>query len=171
MARDDPGDDDGAAPEDESQIRRPFRKILLLGLPLALALLGGGGWLFATGRLNGMIGLAGAAAPSIAPRQVYYEFPEMLVNMRAAGPRPVYLRLRGDLELGKASDKAIIDSEVPLLTDSLEVDLRQLRVDDLKDPRVMKAFRSELTAELNLRLKPVAVKDVLFTEMQIARAQ
>ena len=177
MARDDDDErdeDDGVADDDSpsGSGRRSFPKILLLVLPVLLALIGGGAWLFMSGRLDSLLGRthaapdAAAAAPPVVER-VFYDLPEMLVNLNSPDRRGTYLRLRAALELEKVTDQPLIDDKLPLITDSFEVHLRELRVEDIAQPSAMDALRSELLISLNRRLQPVVVKDVLFKEMQI----
>jgi len=150
--------------------RRSFKKILLMVVPVVLALLGGGGWLFTSGRLAPLLDHGSAETPAGPPPpadRFYYDLPELLVDLRASGQGEVYLKLRAALELERAGDQSLMDEDLPVITDGFEVHLRELRVEDLKTPASMDALRSELLTELNARLKPVVIKDILFKEMTI----
>lgn len=151
---------------------RSFKKILLVVIPLALLLLGGGSWLFVSGRLASLLGhppAGGTDAPSPPPpaELAYYDLPEILVNLNAPKGREVYLKLLVSLQLNRAADQGFLDGSLPVITDSLEGYLRELRVEDLKEPGNMEALRSELLSRLNGRLKPVVIKDILFKEMNL----
>jgi flagellar FliL protein len=164
------GDDDVESGEVE---RRSFKKILLIVLPVVLALIVGGGWLYVSGRLTPLVGQNHAETkqeiPKVAER-FYYDLPEMLVDLRHTRHQGSYLKLRAALELERASDQTLVDGQLPVITDSFEVHLRELRVEDLSTPGALEALRSELLGRINQRLHAKVVKEVLFKEMLVGTA-
>src|SRR5919202_654429 len=93
-------DDDVELPEQEGEAAAPaagprWKKLaILVGAPvLALALIAGG--LFATGVAQKMLGLgAKHEEPAPAPKKaVFYDLPEMLVNLSGGGRKTSFLKL------------------------------------------------------------------------------
>jgi flagellar FliL protein len=160
------GDTSPSAPN-----RRPVKIILLVAVP-AVAMLLGGGWLFATGRLTPLLelihGETASSVPAPPPQPVYADLPAILIDVRAAGGREAYLKLDAALELANASAKPFVEAEMPVIVDSFNVELWNLPLDDLKDPAAVDSLRSDLLAQIDLRLKPVVVKDILFKDMVIS---
>ena len=177
MVRDDAEDARGEGEADNEDanepVRRPIKKILLIVLPIVLALIAGGGWFYVSGRLAPLLGQnhveSKPEAPKVAER-FYYDLPEMLVDLRRTRHQGSYLKLRAALELEHASDQTLVDEELPVITDSFEVHLRELRIEDLSTPGALEALRSELLLRLNQRLHATIVKEVLFKEMLVGTA-
>ncbi|GGB25876.1 hypothetical protein GCM10011505_03860 [Tistrella bauzanensis] len=176
---------DGA--ENGGKKKGGMKLILLIVLPLLL--IGGGG---AAAFLTGMIGggeehaegeaAAGGgqgagghgsgAAPGAAKARdpltaVYFDLPEMLVNLNTGGKRVSFLKLKVSLELQKQEDVALIEKVMPRIVDSFQVYLREMRVEDLSGSAGIYRLREELLDRVNVAAQPVAVNDVLFREMLV----
>lgn len=109
----------------------------------------------------------GAAAHEEGSHPVFYDVPDILVNVSAGGDKPAFLKLSVSLELegeGEAA-KAAIEPVVPRVVDQLQTYLRELRVEDLSGSAAMFRLKEELLRRVNLAVEPVKVKDVLFREM------
>jgi flagellar FliL protein len=105
------------------------------------------------------------ADPIVHP--VFYDIPDILVNVAAGGDKPAFLKLSVSLELegeGEAA-KAAIEPVVPRVVDQLQTYLRELRVEDLSGSAAVFRLKEELLRRVNLAVEPVKVKDVLFREM------
>ncbi|MEQ9448089.1 MAG: flagellar basal body-associated FliL family protein, partial [Rhodospirillaceae bacterium] len=70
-----------------------------------------------------------AAAPSAA---LFYDLPEMLVNINTAGRASNFLRIRVSLELANEADINRVDTVLPRIIDNFQVYLRELRLEDLQ---------------------------------------
>ena len=102
-----------------------------------------------------------------APHPVFFDVPDILVNVSAGGDKPAFLKLSVSLELegeGEAA-KAAIEPVMPRVVDQLQTYLRELRVEDLSGSAAMFRLKEELLRRVNLAVEPVRVKDVLFREM------
>ncbi len=143
--------------------------VLFILLPLILVL-GAGAGLYVTGILGGAKGgeEAQAVQRSDQPRQpVYYDVPDILANLRSDGPRPVYLKISISLELDRVEDRAAVDKVLPRVIDTFQVYLRELRPDQLQGSAGLIRLREELLSRINVAVRPVQVRDVLFKEMLI----
>lgn len=99
---------------------------------------------------------------------VFYDLPEMLVDINSAGGRKrTFLKLRVALELGRPGDTAQVEAMMPRVIDNFQVYLRELRVEDLQGAEGMYRLREELLVRVNAAVSPARVNDVLFKEMLI----
>lgn len=175
-ASDDFDDEEGEEGE-EGGSSKPGRKRLLIVIAAVLVLLlGGGAAAYFTGLLEPVIEMLGggkAADAEQAPRElvssdaVFYDLPEMLVNINTGGRKPVYLKMRVSLELENAEDIARVESMMPRIVDNFQVYLRELRIEDLKGSAGMYRLREELLKRVNVAVSPAQVNDVLFKEMLV----
>ncbi len=153
--------------------KMPGRKLILfIALPVLL-IIGGAAGAFFSGLLDPLLGLdaEGAAEEDLAPEPtgpaVFYEIPEMLVNLSAAGRKTGYLKITVVLELVSQEDLAAIEGVMPRVVDSFQVYLRGLRVEDLQGSAGLQRLREELLLRVATAAQPVEVKDVLFRDMLI----
>lgn len=155
--------------------RKLSGKKMLIFVLLPLILIGGAAAaLWFTGILPNMMGGGTpAASTAAAPSRdrpsdvVWYTLPDLLVNLRSDGPRPAFLRLKVNLELGSVADRAAIEKVMPRVLDTFQVYLRELRPEQLQGAAGMFRLREELLARVNAAVRPTMVRDVLFTEIVV----
>lgn len=97
----------------------------------------------------------------------FYPLPDILVNIDAGGPRPVYLKVKVALQIAKAEDGANLEAFKPRILDDLLLYLRELRLENLKNPKVIDRLRQELLMRIKLAVKPIKVNDILFREFLV----
>ncbi len=145
--------------------------ILYIALPLLLLLLGGGAGAY----FLGMFGSSGeehagdteAEHGEGEQKTVFYDLPEILVNLNTAGKKETYLKIRIALELDDAKTQTDLEPLMPRVVDNFQVFLREMRVEDLSGSAGMVRLKEELLQRINLSVQPVKVRDVLFKEMLI----
>ncbi len=99
---------------------------------------------------------------------VFYELPEMLVNLNPGkSRRPSHLKIKVRLELASAEDTPKVEAMLPRITDSFQVYLRELRVEDLQGAAGMYRLREELMMRVNRVAAPAKINDVLFQEVLV----
>jgi len=141
--------------------------VLFMVLPafLVLGALGAGGvWYF------GLIGGAGHGdkkAEEKAKPTVFYDLPEMLVNLNTNGKQASYLKLRVALELDDPEAVKKLEQVMPRVIDNFQVYLRELRVEDLNGSAGLFRLKEELLLRVNTAIQPVHVRDVLFKDMLV----
>lgn len=146
--------------------------ILFIALPILL-ILGVGAGAYFSGLLNGLLhkGAAEAAKKdqqaAEVPATVFYDLPEILVNLNSSGRKQNFLKIRVSLELESALDVGKIEAVMPRIIDNFQVYLRELRVEDLQGSAGMLRLREELMDRVNNAVKPAKVNDVLFKEMLV----
>ena len=177
MADDEADEDlDADGDEDEgegSPGKRGGKKKLLLFVALALFLVGGAAAAYFSGLVQPLIAMLGgvdetAAEETTGPvKVVFYDLPEILVNLNTGGRKSTFLKIRVSLELENAEDVARIEAVMPRIIDNFQVYLRELRVEDLKGSAGMYRLREELLTRVILAAAPSKVSDVLFKEMLV----
>lgn len=162
------GEDAGAPPS-----KKGFagKKILLFGLlPILLLGLTGGGVYF-SGLADGLLGKADGEQRLLAEEDtgpsVFFEMPDMLVNLNSSGRKASYLKLSVSIELGSPEDLDALNQVLPRVVDNFQVYLRELTVEDLRGSAGIQRLREELLLRVATAAHPVEVRDVLFREMLI----
>jgi flagellar protein FliL len=151
--------------------RASRKKLLLLALAgLVLLLLIAAGVLFFTGVADKFIGHKEAAKvedKAAPPPTVFYDLPDLLVNLNTNGRKASFLKLSVSLELERAEDLPRLQAVMPRIVDNFQVYLRELRVEDLRGSGGIYRLREELLARVNAAAAPIKVVDVLFKEMLV----
>lgn len=149
--------------------------VLFIILPVVLlALVGGGAMMFLGGGDEEAQHADAAAdgdpqhAAMLDPTQViFYELPELLVNLSNSGSRATFLKLEVTLELQKDQEVAMLEAALPRVVDKFQVYLRELRMEDLSGAAGTQRVKEELLRRVNLAAQPVVVNAVLVKEMVV----
>lgn len=177
MADNEDGDIDGEGDGLEDELegggkKKSKKKLLFILLPVLL--LGGGGAAFMMGMLDPLLGKEKHAEAEAAHEEakpaappVYYELPQMLVNLNSSGKRSNFLKIVVSLEVKGPEDVAKVEEAMPRIVDNFQVYLRELRVEDLRGSAGIYRLREELLFRVNAAANPAHVSDVLFKEMLV----
>ena len=98
---------------------------------------------------------------------VFFNVPDMVVNLNSTGRRPSFLKISISVEVGRQEDVPEIEKVMPRIVDNFQVYLRELRLEDLRGSAGIYRLREELLLRVGVAAQPVQVKDVLFREMLI----
>jgi flagellar protein FliL len=157
--------------------RRSRKKLILLGLPVVL--LGAGAGLWFSGVLPGLLGMNAPPPAAEAPAEgeaatppepgppVFVNMPDITANLNAPGRRPVFIRLRSQIEVQGQADATALQAAMPRLLDLFTTYLREIRPEELRGSAGTHRLREELIARANIAASPVRVSDVLFTEILV----
>ena len=148
--------------------------VLFVILPLVL-LIGAGAGVYFSGLLDSLLGKkeehaevpAEPAQPDPHAAPIFYDLPDMLVNLNAAGKRPAFLKIKISIQVSKPEDVPAVEHVLPRIIDNFQVYLRELRLEDLRGSAGMYRLRQELLLRITAAAYPVKVKDVLFKEMLV----
>lgn len=157
--------------ENEGGGKKSKKKLILIAVPLLLIAVGAG--LFFSGMLDSLLGkdkaLEAEAEEKVEEKQaaIYYELPQMLVNLNSPGRRSNFLKIVVSLELSDSKDIEGLESSMPRIIDNFQVYLRELRVEDLQGSAGIYRLREELLFRVNAAVRPARVTDVLFKEMLV----
>ena len=157
----------------EEGSKKPGRKkLLMIALPILL-LVGGGAGVWFSGLADSLLGkdkgadVAEEHADQPEHGTVYYELPQMLVNLSTSGRRTSFLKIVVSLELTSEEDKSTLETALPRIIDNFQVYLRELRIEDLRGSAGLYRLREELLFRVNAAVSPARVTDVLFKEMLV----
>ncbi len=161
--------DAGAEGEGQEPKRRAFsgkKLVLFVIAPLAgLLLIGGGAAFFLLGGKKEEVHVEEQQPQT--KQVVYYNLPEILVNLNAAGRRSSFLKMTISLELDSAADIPRVQAVMPRIVDNMQAYLRELRAEDLRGSAGLFRLREELLARVNAAAQPAKVNDVLFQEVLV----
>jgi len=149
------------------------KKLIIIGA-VVLLLVGGGAAAFFTGLLDPLFksgdeGASMAVGEDGAPiaGALFFDLPELLVNLNTGGRKSTFLKIRVSLELERPEDVPRVEALMPRIVDNFQVYLRELRIDDLKGSAGMYRLREELLRRVAAAVAPTRVSDVLFKEMLV----
>ena len=177
---DDEDSDDLEGDEEGSSGGGKKKLILLIVLPLLLVIGGTTGAYFA-GLLDPVIAMVVGeeataegegggeeeGAGGVPQSAVFYDLPELLVNLNTGGRKSSFLKIRVALELQKQEDVPSMEAVMPRIIDNFQVYLRELRIEDLKGSVGVYRLKEELLTRVNAAVAPAKVNDVLFKEMLV----
>jgi len=177
MAEEDLDEDEevGGESQDEDEHESGGKKKLLIVVALAfLLIIGGLAGAYFTGLLDSVISsLTGEAVHEEGVVDVaqlggvYFDLPELLVNLNTRGKKSQFLKVKISLEIDSYDDISRIEHTMPRIIDNFQVYLRELRLEDIKGAAGMYRLREELLLRVSTAVAPIRVKDVLFREMLI----
>jgi flagellar FliL protein len=101
------------------------------------------------------------------PPAVFFELPEMTVNLSATSERPQYLRVKVTLEMADTKTQDAVKTALPRVVDAFQVHLRELRAVDLEGSAGLYRLREELTRRINIAIAPAKIRGVLFKEVVV----
>jgi flagellar protein FliL len=166
----DEGEVDGSEEEGGGRRISGAKIALFAGLPLLL-IIGGIAGAFFTGLLDPLLGDESATEDAdsspLATNILFYDLPEMLVNLNTGGKQTNYLKIKVSLEVESEAMLAQLEALLPRVVDNFQVYLRELRVEDLNGSAGLYRLKEELLVRVNTAIKPHKVNDVLFREMLV----
>jgi len=160
----DGGEGDGDGEGEGKKGRLPRKKLIMLagaGI-IVLGALGGGGAYFL-----GFIGGEDGPVEAVAKPAVFYDLPDLTINLASPDKRSQYLRIKVALEVSKRETIDEITPMLPRVMDAFQVYLRELRMTDLEGSAGIYRLKEELRRRVNLAIHPAQVDDILFKELLI----
>lgn len=149
----------GEKTADKKTLRLSPKKVAILAAPLVL-LLGIGGY-FAADHLPSF-----SEDPAVTKNaKVYYNLPEMVVNLSSQDKRAQYLKLKVSLEANNQKVLDALNPIMPRVLDMFQLYLRELRSSDLEGSAGIYRLKEELLRRINLEIHPHQVSRVLFNEI------
>ena len=159
---------EGAAEPEAPSSRR---KLLIIIVGVVVLLLATGAALYFTGIIDKFIGhkeqKEEVTEKKEAPPAVFFDLPDLLVNLNTTGRKASFLKLSVSLELERADDLPRLQAVLPRIVDNFQVYLRELRVEDLRGSSGIYRLREELLARVNAAAAPIKVHNILFKEMLV----
>ena len=177
MAEEDDLDEDDEEDDEEdgekSSKKGGKKGLLIIGIVLLLVV-GGTAAVYFTGMLDPLLAMIGGGEAEAESDEgglktdvVFYEVPEILVNLNTGSRKATFLKIRVSLEVEKQSDIERIERMMPRIIDNFQSYLRELRVEDLKGSAGMYRLREEMLVRVSAAVAPAKINDVLFKEMLV----
>jgi flagellar FliL protein len=151
------------------------RKLIIIGAAAAVALAGGGSaYAIMGGKSDGHAAEAEAAEPSDAGGEgghgeadvdKFVDVPAMVVNLRNADGGSHFIKLHFMLVPGAKVTPDALKGKLPLLLDSYQPFLRELRPEDLAGSAAVFRIKEELLVRADDTLGAGQVKDVLIQDL------
>jgi flagellar FliL protein len=159
--------DDDAPPVPAKKKRGMVFLLLIIGLPLLL--IGGAAGAYFAGLFDSMLGgkAASETAASKPKETVFYDLPDMLVNLNTGGKKTSFLKIGVSLQIEAKTDEPKIVAVQPRIIDTFQSYLRELRPEDLRGSAGLYRLREELLIRVSAAAAPIKVDDVLFKEMLV----
>ncbi|ALK08790.1 Flagellar FliL protein [Blastochloris viridis] len=140
------------------------KKLILISgaVVLALALGGGGFYFFKKGDERRI-----EDAKLAAPKPVFFELPDITVNLAGNPGRPLYMRVKVVIEAPDPMTLEALKPVMPRVADSFQVHMREMRQTDLEGSAGIYRLREELTRRVNAAIAPARINAVLFKEIVV----
>jgi len=163
-----PAAEGAAAPKKKKGLKK---LLLLAGVPVLL--LAGGGGAFMAGVLDPLLGggheaaAEGEPVEEAKPAVMFYDLPDLLVNLNTTSRQSAFLKIQVALELNQDADMGTLEQLMPRIIDSFQIYLRELRPEELKGSEGVYRLKEELLLRVNQAAAPVHVNDVLFKSVLV----
>ena len=112
-----------------------------------------------------MIGLTARNPAHAAP--IFYDLPDMLVNLNTGNKRPAFLKIKISIQLSKPEDVGAVEHVLPRIIDNFQVYLRELRPSDLQGSSGIYRLKEELLRRVNVAVAPAQIESILFKEILV----
>lgn len=162
-AEDDRPDEEEGGEEKAGKKRLAGRTLVLFFILPAMLVIGAvvGGVMY----LDPFSGESSDAGETMNKQAVFYDLPEMLVNLSQQEKRSQYLKLKIALELSDQKASSALQPVLPRVLDTFQIYLRELRTDDLEGSAGVYRLKEELLRRVNLAIRPHKVDRILFKEI------
>ena len=158
--------------EDEGRKLSTKKLILFIGIPAVVILIGLGAAFFLL-MSGGEEKTADSQSEGEAASEegtgpvVFFDLPELLVNLNTGTKKASYLKIKVALELPGLKSQERVEAMLPRVLDNMQVYLRELRLEDLSGSAGVQRLKEELVTRVNAAIEPQKINDVLFKEMLV----
>jgi flagellar FliL protein len=142
--------------------KRFGKKAIIIAVAVFVLVLGGGGtaWFLLRAPAHEPVDASEGEAET-----VYVEVPALVVNLRSADGAARLIKLRVLLVPATPADGAVITARLPLVIDSFQPFLRELRPEDLAGSAAVFRIKEELLLRANDAAGKGKVKNVLIQDL------
>jgi flagellar FliL protein len=142
--------------------RKKRRRVKLIGLAAGLVLaVSGGAYAF----LSAGSEEAEAVTPTVSSNSKFVEAPPMLINVHDADGRAHFLKLRFVIVAADEDKADEVKDKMPLIVDSLQSFLRELRPDDLAGSAAVYRIKEEMMVRMRRGFGAGSIEDVLIQDL------
>jgi len=112
-------------------------------------------------------GTPGAVVTGAPGGPMFYDLPDIMVNIDSEGRAPAFLKTKIALQVARAEDANVIQGYLPRILDEAQLYLREIRLSTLKNPKTLERLRLEMLARARRVVRPIKVNDLLFREFLV----
>jgi len=112
-------------------------------------------------------GVPGAVVTGAPGGPMFYDLPDIMVNIDSEGRAPAFLKTKIALQVARAEDANVIQGFLPRILDEAQLYLREIRLSTLKNPKTLERLRLEMLARARRVVRPIKVNDLLFREFLV----
>ena len=152
--------EDGAKEEGKKKLPMMF-----IAIGAVVLILGGAGGAYFMGLFGG--GPMDQKKADIQAPSIYFDIPEMVVNLASGRKRPQYLKLKIAIEADSQENIDALTPKMPRIQDMFQIYLREMRRSDLEGSAGVYRLKNELMRRINITIHPAEIKRVLFKEIII----
>ncbi len=158
--------DENQSPEEAGDEQK--KKPIMLIIVAVLVLVGGGaGAAYFMGLFGGSEPIKEGEVAQIETPSVYFDIPEMVVNLASGRGRAQFLKLKVAIEADSQEQIAALQPKMPRIQDMFQIYLREMRRSDLEGSAGVYRLKQELKRRINITIYPAKIKRVLFKEIII----
>lgn len=99
--------------------------------------------------------------------EVFLNLEDFIVNLQEGDRQPSFLKMEITLQIPNQQTLTLIQAKMPIIQDSFQTYLRELRADDLQGSAGIYRLREELLLRINKITFPEKVTDILFREFLV----
>ena len=140
--------------------------VMLIIIAVLVLVGGGAGGAYFMGMFDSAAPQEGAAELVETP-SVYFDIPEMVVNLASGGGRAQFLKLKIAIEAASQDQIDALQPKMPRIQDMFQIYLREMRRSDLEGSAGVYRLKQELMRRINITIHPAKIKRVLFKEIII----
>jgi flagellar FliL protein len=100
------------------------------------------------------------SVPSTAAAPLYYELPDLLVELETGGEVPTLLKISATLEVEDEATLGRLNSVMPRVLENFQVYLSELDLEDLQGSAGFDRVSEALLLRVNASIRPANVRDV-----------
>lgn len=143
------------------------KRFLLFLVPLILLVLAGIGYgVFILYAKPASIPQANKQQDSKAPQYYFVDINNIIVTIASAQPgKKNYLKISLSVQVQTSDGQAVVNAKLPIITDSFQTFLRELRRSDLSGSAGVIMLKAQLLKRINQIVAPQEVEDILFKEI------
>lgn len=97
----------------------------------------------------------------------YIDLDQIIVNLASSGSKQDYLKLILTLHFGSEAETKNAQLKLPMIIDSFQTFLRELRLSDLTGSGSIIRLKEELAKRINKIISPISVKNILIKEILV----
>ena len=164
--------------DDDDSIKPSFnkKKILLIILPILIAIGLSVGFFYtiyksSTPDSSLNYSVVNPNAENNEEILIFYDLPEIAVNIKTSSKIPLIAKLKINIELSKIEDIKTLESFIPRINDAIITHMSELTPEELRNSDRMSWLKEELLYRLNLILSPIVINNLNLKNFEVVTSK